>query len=168
MYHKPTHCTTDQNGHTEMKKLYFAALGYMVLGLIAGLYYRELTKAHPDFTGFTQLSVVHTHLLALGMLFFLIVLALEKLFTLSASALFIPFFWIYNTGLLLTVAMLTTHGTMTVLGTSDENISPAISGIAGLGHILLTIALIVLFIGLKRATFTNKTDALGPTPAPER
>lgn len=45
--------------------------------------------------------------------------------------------------------MLTTHGTMTVLGTKDVDISPAISGIAGLGHILLTIALIVLFIGLE-------------------
>lgn len=129
----------------------------MVLGLLSGLYYRELTKAHPDFTGFTQLSVVHTHLLTLGMLFLLIVMALEKLFTLSASTLFAPFFWTYNAGLLLTATMLTTHGTMTVLGTKDENISPAITGIAGLGHILLTIALIMLFTGLRRVIFTKTT-----------
>lgn len=67
-----------------MKKLYVAALTYMILGLIAGLYYRELTKAY-DFTGDSQLSVVHTHLLALGMLFFLIVFGLEKLFGITAT-----------------------------------------------------------------------------------
>ncbi|NUR96162.1 MAG: DUF2871 family protein, partial [Kribbellaceae bacterium] len=57
-----------------MRKIYVAAHVYMILGLISGLYYRELTKAK-DFTGDSQLGVVHTHILALGMLFFLIVLA---------------------------------------------------------------------------------------------
>lgn len=45
-----------------MKKLYYSAVIYTVLGLLAGLFYRELTKAQ-DFTGDTQLSVLHTHLL---------------------------------------------------------------------------------------------------------
>ena len=67
-----------------MIRLYYSAALYTVLGLVAGLYYRELTKAQ-DFVGDTQLSVVHTHLLALGMLFFLVMLALEKAFTLSDS-----------------------------------------------------------------------------------
>ncbi|WP_327240750.1 MULTISPECIES: DUF2871 family protein [unclassified Streptomyces] len=58
-----------------------AAHVYMILGVVSGLYHRELTK-HNGFDGDTQLSVVHTHLLALGMLAFLIVLALDKLFTL--------------------------------------------------------------------------------------
>lgn len=53
---------------------------------------------------------MHTHLLALGMLFFLVILALEKAFTLSDSRWFTPFFWIYNAGLVLTVTMLTVHG----------------------------------------------------------
>lgn len=67
-----------------MKKLFYAAHIYMIVGVISGLYYREITKLN-DFTGDTQLGVVHTHLLALGMLFFLIVLGLEKLFDLSAG-----------------------------------------------------------------------------------
>ncbi len=147
-----------------MKRLYYAALTYMVLGLVAGLYYREFTKAHEDFTGFTQLSVVHTHLLALGMLFFLIMLALERVLRLSASKLFTPFFWIYNAGLAITVAMLATHGTMTVLGTKEADISPAIAGIAGMGHILLTIALVMLFVALKRAIFTDEGEGADPAP----
>jgi hypothetical protein len=128
-----------------MIRLYYSAALYTVLGLAAGLYYRELTKAQ-DFVGDTQLSVVHTHLLALGMLFFLVVLALEKVFTLSDSRWFTPFFWIYNAGLVLTVTMLTVHGSMTVLGVSA---GAAIAGIAGLGHILLTIGLVLLFLALR-------------------
>lgn len=130
-----------------MRRLYYAAFTYTVLGLLGGLYYRELTKAQ-DFPedGFTQLSVVHTHLFALGLLVMLVVLALEKSFGLSRSKLFDWFFWTYNAGLVLTVGMLVVHGTMTVVGTED--VSPAISGIAGLGHILLTIALVLFFLAL--------------------
>lgn len=68
-----------------MKKLYYAAVAYGILGLAAGLFYRDYTKLN-DFTGSTQLVVMHTHLLALGgACFMLIVLALEKLFTLSKT-----------------------------------------------------------------------------------
>ncbi|MEU5849069.1 DUF2871 domain-containing protein [Saccharopolyspora shandongensis] len=130
-----------------MKKLYWSALIYMILGLAAGLYYREFTKAL-DFTGDTQLSVLHTHLLALGMLFFLLVLALDKAFALSGNKLFTLFFWFYNSGLALTAAMMLVHGTLTVLGNES---SAAISGIAGLGHILITLGLIHLFLALRKA-----------------
>ena len=58
----------------------------MIIGLVSGFYYRELTKAH-DFTGDTQL-VVHTHTLILGMFMFLILLPLEKVFKLSSYYLF--------------------------------------------------------------------------------
>lgn len=129
-----------------MRKLYFAVVAYTVLGLAAGLYYRELTKAQ-DFTGSTQLSVVHTHLLTLGTIFLLVVLLLEKAFTLSASRWFTPFFWTYNAGLVVTVGMLVVHGTMTVLGTGAGS---AVAGIAGLGHILLTVALAFLLGALHR------------------
>ncbi|WP_031464358.1 DUF2871 domain-containing protein [Sciscionella sediminilitoris] len=124
-----------------MRKLFFAALTYTVLGLLAGIYYRELTKAY-DFTGDTQLSTLHTHLLALGMLAFLIVLALEKVFTLSASRWFRYFFWFYNAGLLITVALMTVHGTLTVVGSTS---GAAIAGIAGLGHIVITVGIAFLF-----------------------
>ncbi len=60
-----------------MRKLYDAAHVYMILGVVSGLYYREFTKAD-DFTGDTQLALMHTHLLSLGMMGFLIVLALAQ------------------------------------------------------------------------------------------
>lgn len=129
-----------------MKKIWNFAFGYLVAGLLAGLYFRELTKAEV-FTGDTQLSVLHTHLLTLGVVFLLIVLAFEKLFHLSESRQFTWFFRTYNAGVIVTTGMLAVHGTMTVLGTKD--VSPAISGIAGLGHILLTVGFVLFFFAVR-------------------
>ncbi|MGW5190666.1 DUF2871 domain-containing protein [Kribbella sp. NPDC004138] len=140
-----------------MRKIYVAAHVYMILGLISGLYYRELTKLN-DFTGDTQLSVVHTHILALGMLFFLVVLALEKLFTLTAGKLFAAFFWVYNAGLALTVGMMLLRGTLTVLG---HQTGAALDGISGLGHITITLGLIFFFVNLgKCLPAKEKADAV--------
>ncbi|MGY4960669.1 DUF2871 family protein [Streptomyces sp. 900105245] len=74
-----------------MRKILDTAHIYMIVGLVSGLYYRDITEAE-DFTGDTQLAVVHTHVLALVTMFFLIVLALEKLFALTALPLFRWFF----------------------------------------------------------------------------
>ena len=70
-----------------MRRLLYAFLVYMIIGLVSGFYYRELTKAH-DFTGDTQLALVHTHTLILGMFMFLLLLPLEKVFKLSSFYLF--------------------------------------------------------------------------------
>ncbi|MEV1173002.1 DUF2871 domain-containing protein [Nonomuraea sp. NPDC049784] len=143
-----------------MRKILNAAHIYMILGVVSGLYYREITKL-TDFTGDTQLGVVHTHILALGMLFFLIVLALEKLFALTSIRLFGWFFWIYNAGLAVTVAMMILHGTLTVLGHPSGE---AIAMIAGLGHILLTVGLILLFITLGKRIPAKSASAGDPAP----
>ena len=127
-----------------MKKIYYAAAMYAVLGLGFGLFFREYTKAH-DFTGFTQLAVMHTHLLALGMLVMLIVLALEKVFELSKTKWFNLFFWHYNAGLLLTVAMMLVVGMRDVAGQTS---TPMLDGIAGLGHVVITVSLIFFFVGV--------------------
>ncbi|RFU38997.1 DUF2871 domain-containing protein [Actinomadura logoneensis] len=142
-----------------MKKLYYAAHTYMIIGLVGGLYYREITKLN-DFTGDSQLGLVHTHVLALGMLFFLVVLALEKLFTLTAGRLFNAFFWTYNAGLALTVAVMTVRGTQTVLG---QHTPGAATALAGVGHITLTVGLIFFFVNLGRCL--TKADTAASTPA---
>lgn len=135
---------------------------YMLLGVVGGMYYRELAKAHA-FTGETQLSTVHTHLLALGMLFFLIVLALDKLFDLTSHRLFGWFFWTYNTGLVVTVATMTLHGTLTVL---DRPSPKLIAMVAGGGHVLLTAGLILLFVTLSKRIPAKRKAGTEPAPAP--
>ena len=137
-----------------MSKLYFASLTYMIAGVASGLFYREFTKAN-DFIGGSQLSVVHTHLLTLGMLFFLAILALDKLFNLSGRRMFNVFFWTYNAGLALTAAMMVLGGILTVQGNTP---SAAIAGISGLGHIALTAGLILLFITLGKRVSGKETS----------
>jgi hypothetical protein len=141
-----------------MTKLYYSALVYLVLGLVAGGYYREFTKFN-DFThddGFTQLSTLHTHLLTLGTIVFLVAIALEKLFTLTASRVFPWFFWVYNAGLVLTAAMMTLKGSMQVLGAED---AAAIAGIAGLGHIVLGTGFVLLLVVLHRRIVADRQAA---------
>lgn len=146
-----------------MRKLYYAAVTYMALGLAGGLAYRELTKLN-GFTGRTELAVVHTHLLVLGMLVFLLLILLERAFTLSASRMFTWFFWIYNAGLAITVGAMAAIGTGTVLG---RPAGAALTGIAGLGHILLTVALVLFFACLHSRLFGRAAaDARPGAPEP--
>ena len=141
-----------------MKRLLNASFIYMLAGVASGLFYREFTKLNDFPEGqFTQLGLAHTHLLTLGFIVLLIVLAIEKVFTISRSPkLFAWFFWLYNAGVILTSAMLVWHGSLTVLG---QESSAMIAGIAGLGHILITAGMIVFFVALRRAV-------TGRTPAP--
>lgn len=141
-----------------MQKLLAAAFIYMVAGVASGLFYREFTKLNDFPEGqYTQLAVVHTHLLTLGVIVLLIALVLEKVFAVSRSPrLFACFFWLYNAGVVLTAAMMVWHGTLTVLG---EDSSAMIAGVAGIGHILITVALILFFVALRRAVL----DAVATT-----
>ncbi|MDN5658715.1 DUF2871 domain-containing protein [Brevibacterium sandarakinum] len=138
-----------------MKKIFNAAFAYMIIGVLSGLFYREFTKAN-DFTegGFTQLSVVHTHLLTLGFIVLLIVLVLDKVFGLSGSKMFSWFFWTYNAGIILTAGMMVWHGMLTVLG---QESSAMIAGIAGLGHIALSVGMVLLFLTLRKAIVADRS-----------
>ncbi len=144
-----------------MRRLYFASLAYMITGVLSGLFYREFTKANDVHEGqFTQLGLVHTHLLTLGFIVLLIVLLLEKVFALSQHGkLFGWFFWLYNAGLIVTSGGLVWHGTLTVLGRESSAMT---SGIAGLGHMLLTAGMVIFFIILGRSL---KTTTLAATAA---
>lgn len=130
-----------------MQKIARTSMTYAIVGVLSGLFYREFTKIF-EFTGKTQLSVLHTHLLILGMFFFLIVLLLDNAFDLSAEKHFKKFYILYNSGFGLTVLMMLIHGIMQVLGKADH---AAISGMAGLGHIFLSIGLIFFFLSLLSA-----------------
>lgn len=137
-----------------MRRLFTAAFASMLLGVLSGLFYREFTKANDFPEGeFTQLGLVHTHLLVLGFVVLLIVLLLEKAFALTESKLFGWFFWTYISGLVLTSAMMVWHGILTVVG---EQSTAMVSGIAGLGHILLSAGMVFLFLALRGRLFPQR------------
>ncbi len=131
-----------------MKRYMSMALLYAVLAMIGGVFYREFTKFN-GFTGKTALGVVHTHYFLLGTVFFLLLLLLEKSFSFTGTMTG-RILVIYHIGLNLTSVMFVIRGVFQVLGTSlSSGMNAAVSGIAGIGHILLGVSLILVLIQIK-------------------
>ena len=134
-----------------MKKYLNYSLSYGVMGLVCGVYFREFTKIM-GFTGITTLSKAHPHFLILGTMLFLIVALFSDRLDLEKDKTFALFMRIYNIGLPLTVLMMLIRGTLEVIGAPlSKGLNASISGIAGIGHILLGAGLILLIVSLKKA-----------------
>ena len=59
--------------------------------------------------------------------------------------------WIYNIGVPLTAVMMLVRGVTQVFGLSlSSALSASISGIAGIGHILTGVGIVLLLISLKK------------------
>lgn len=135
-----------------MKKYFNFATFYLVLGLVMGVFYREFTKFN-GFEGKTVLSVVHTHSITLGFIFFILVLLLEKNFGLSKIKHFSKWLVLYNVSLIYVLGTFTARGIMQVLGTDFAGLSH----IAGLGHAMIGIAMIwfVVIVNKRIASYNN-------------
>ena len=132
-----------------MKRYSNTALVYAILAMVGGVFYREFTKFN-GFTARTTLSMVHTHYFLLGMVFFLL-LVLEKNFSFTGAATG-RVLAVYHVGLNLTAVMLAVRGVIQVLGnTLSSGVNAAISGMAGIGHILLGVSLVLLLLQVKRS-----------------
>lgn len=133
-----------------MKRYMNTALVYAVLAMAGGVFYREFTK-FVGFTGETTLSVVHTHYFMLGMALFLLLLLLEKSFSFTTARTGRVLI-VYHVGLNLTAVMFLVRGVTQALGTAlSSGMDAAISGVAGIGHILLGVSLVLLLLQVKRA-----------------
>ncbi|MGG4551480.1 DUF2871 domain-containing protein [Paenibacillus humicus] len=128
-----------------MKKLYSTSFFYAILGLLAGVAYREITK-HSDFTGQTVLVALHTHILVLGFLFFIVALILAKLFQVHEAKSFGAWYIVYNLGLMISIAAMAVRGMLQINGT-DISFLPHI---AGLGHTILAAGIIWLLLLLRK------------------
>ena len=129
-----------------MKKLINTALVYLIAGAAAGVFFREFTN-FAQFTGQTTLGLMHPHLLVLGFAVFLIatLFALQDDFTGDKL-----FNIVYNVGLVVTVCMMLVRGVVEVTGAPLAMPDAAISGIAGIGHILIGVGLVLLTVMFKR------------------
>lgn len=134
-----------------MKKLTNISFAYAIAALVSGVVYREFTKM-VGFTDQTNLSLLHTHLFTLGMMFFLIVLALEAVLALSKQRFFKGFLLTYNIGLILSAMMMAVRGFFQIQGTDlSKALDASIAGISGIGHALLGVGMILFFLALKRS-----------------
>lgn len=129
--------------------LFRSSAVWTAIGLAGGLGYRELTRQH-EFTGSTQLALVHTHALVWGTVFMLALLGLAVVMPGLVSDRRMR--WgvhTFNTGLAVTVGMLAYKGTLQVIGAKWAD-SPALAGVSGTGHLLMTAALVLLLLAVGR------------------
>lgn len=135
-----------------MKRYMNFSLLYAVIAMAGGVFYQEFTKLN-DFTAKTTLSVIHTHYFLLGMVFFLLLLLLEKNFSFT-NVKTMRILAVYHIGLNLTAVMFAVRGVTQVLETAlSSGIDAAISGIAGIGHILLGVSMVFLLVQIRRSVF---------------
>ncbi|MEF9988633.1 MAG: DUF2871 domain-containing protein [Christensenella sp.] len=133
-----------------MKKYLNISLIYAIVAMAGGVFYREFTKLN-GFSGVTALGKVHTHLFLLGMIMFLIVALFAAHSQLNEQKQFRIFLITYNIGVPLTAAMFIVRGIPQVLGvTLSAGTSAAISGIAGIGHILTALGIVLLILSFKK------------------
>ena len=134
-----------------MKKIYTASFIYFLQAMAGGVFYREFTKIF-NFTGITTLSYVHVHFLVLGTFLFLLLLVLAKNFSILDSKWFSRFFIVYNIGLPVMVGMFILRGILQVTGSGiTSGMNGMIAGIGGVSHILLFVALCMMFASIKQA-----------------
>lgn len=134
-----------------MKKMINTAFTYALLAMAGGVFYREFTKFN-HFTGQTNLGFVHTHLFILGMIGFLVVaLFVKNLPDVLADRKFKVFYILYNFGLCITAVTLAWRGIIQVLSVPvSSGLNDSISGIAGIGHILLGIGIVLFFLIIRK------------------
>ena len=135
-----------------MKKKYFnLALIYATAAMIGGVFYREFTKWN-GFTGATALGKIHTHLFILGMFVFLLVALFSQSMDLEKQKAFRTFMKIYNIGLPILSIMMVVRGVIQVLEFDiSSRADSAISGVAGAGHVLVGIGIVLLLLTLKKS-----------------
>ena len=84
-------------------------------------------------------------------MFFLLLLLLERSFSFTGAKTG-RVLAVYHCGLNLTAAMFVARGVTQVLGTElSSGMSAAVSGVAGIGHILLGVSLVLLLLQIRRS-----------------
>lgn len=136
----------------KVKKYLNISLIYAVAALICGVFYREFTKWN-GYNEVTTLRKAHVHLLVMGMIVFLMVALFSIHQELEKCKIFRVFMLIYNIGLPITTVMMVVRGITQVMNTSlSHGADAAISGIAGIGHILTGVGIVLLLVSLKKTS----------------
>lgn len=125
------------------------SLTYGVIAMAFGVFYREFTK-FSGFTGRTNLSFLHTHYFMLGMFFFLLLMLAEKAFSFSTPKTR-RVLAAYQAGLNITSLGFLLRGLTQVWGTDlSRALDASISGVAGIGHILTGVSLVLLLLQIRK------------------
>lgn len=134
-----------------MKKYINIAFVYGVFAMMSGVFYREFTKWN-GYTGKTTLAFTHLHLFVLGSALFLLLALFSQITDLEQKKTFQYFLRLYNIALPFMIMMFFVRGIFQTLQIElSSGISAMISGIAGLSHIMMAIAVVLLFTALQKS-----------------
>lgn len=135
----------------KMKRYFMnSSLLYTVLAMVFGVFYREFTKFN-SFMAPTKLSFIHPHYFVLGMVFFLMLLILEKQFSFSTEKTK-KILVAYHVGLNIAVAGFLARGIMQVWDiVPSKALDASLSGIAGIGHVLLGVSMILISLQIRKS-----------------
>lgn len=129
---------------------------FLFLGLAGGVFYREFTKLFA-WDEFTVLSLVHAHLLALGFIVLLAIYALMQSEEKKSVEISAPL-KVYISGLAWTASAFMVRGIYGIVSPGIKLFSDAaLSGIAGLGHIILGIGIVWTTLMLIKIKSENRS-----------
>lgn len=141
-----------------MKNMYKISLAYLFFGLTAGLFHHEAAY-WTHFEGESVLARVHPHALVLGAAVFLLMPLLMKVFQIQKQKSFRWFVGLYNLGLVMTLGFMTARGvTQLFLLDVPSFADHMIGGMAGIGHVILTVGIGFLFHALMKSCDEKKND----------
>ncbi|MGM9813943.1 MAG: DUF2871 family protein [Candidatus Enteromonas sp.] len=152
----------EQNFKRIFKFYLIAAFAFLIAGLVAGVFYREFSKAFDMAHVYTPLGLVHPHLLALGMGGMLLIGFMNAKLGVEGK-LMKGFVIAYIVGVAASFTMLLIRGTSNVMNakTPDTFILPEgmFAGISGIFHAALGVGLVGIFILWLLAFKKDKANA---------
>ena len=129
-----------------VNNLFANSITLLIMGLIGGVFYREFTKFY-GFTDGTHRGKIHVHTLASGFVVSLLLYLLAKDMN-DVKSLKKPYA-IYLTGFTFTVVNMVVIGIYEVVSEGDDAIvHAAIDGTSGIGHIILGVGIVWIFVRL--------------------
>ncbi len=140
----------------DLRRIVETSFVYLIFGLFAGIFYREFTKIY-DFTGYSSLNIIHSHVIVLGVVGLLALFSIMYLLKEKNPKLINSMkrpFHIFNMGLVLMVTMFILKGMIDVLGSHYTSVNMAmIRGFSGVSHILLGVGMILSFRVIMKAEY---------------
>lgn len=124
------------------KKLINRSFIFTIVGILAGAFYREFTK-FIGYSGPTSMSLVHTHLLSLGSIMFLVLGLSLEVYQIGPSKKLMNLFNGYTISVIGNALIMFTRGLYQAMEWEiTSTINGIFSGLSGISHIILTITLI--------------------------
>lgn len=137
-----------------MKTMYKISLSYLIFGLVSGVFHHEAAY-WTHFEGDSALARVHPHALILGGAVFLLMPLMMHAFQIHKQKSFRFFLGFYNVGLMMSLGFMSARGIVQLFRLPIPSFADhMIGGMAGIGHVILTIGIGFLFNALMKSCDT--------------